>query len=226
MRFIARCVCNVVKKNNVRVYYYAFLPAKVGRKMRMRLIARCVCNVVKKNNVRVYYYAFLPAKVGRKMRMRLIARILQGEFTMNSDEILENKDPAFIGAIFSNVLEILQLYGWFILIALGAVYFLYSRIQPWMYKVSQKIKDDQYKKLDEGTIHTRMEAMERARLKMQESLNEQARLFAEQQKIKEEKKRQDKIVDWERHQQGKGYRSKTKAMAKHLSTNNKYNNSK
>ncbi|KAK6963625.1 selenoprotein S [Biomphalaria glabrata] len=129
-----------------------------------------------------------------------------------SDESdLQNKDPAFIGAILSNVTEFLQLYGWFIVLALAAVYFLYSRIQPWLYRASQRREENSYKKLDVGVAQSRLEAMEKARQKMQAELDEQARVFAEQLKIKEEKKRQEKIEDWERHLQGKGYKSKTKA---------------
>nr|KAI8734752.1 selenoprotein S-like [Biomphalaria glabrata] len=130
-----------------------------------------------------------------------------------SDESdLQNKDPAFIGAILSNVTEFLQLYGWFIVLALAAVYFLYSRIQPWLYRASQRREENSYKKLDVGVAQSRLEAMEKARQKMQAELDEQARVFAEQLKIKEEKKRQEKIEDWERHLQGKGYKSKTKAL--------------
>ncbi|CAL1541688.1 unnamed protein product [Lymnaea stagnalis] len=123
----------------------------------------------------------------------------------------ENEDPAIVGAIISSVIGILQLYGWFILIGIGAAYYLYRQIRPWYSQVSQQREFNQYKKIDTGGAQSRLEAMERARLKMQQELDAQAKEFAEKQKKKDEEKRKEKIEDWERHLQGKGYRSKTKA---------------
>lgn len=59
-------------------------------------------------------------------------------------------------------------------------------------------------------ILERERAVDSARLRMQEDYNKRAQLHAEKIKEMEEKKRQDRIEDWDRHQRGEGYRNKTK----------------
>uniref|UniRef100_K1QSC8 Selenoprotein S n=1 Tax=Magallana gigas TaxID=29159 RepID=K1QSC8_MAGGI len=63
---------------------------------------------------------------------------------------------------------------------------------------------------DPDTTQRRLEAMERARMKLQEEHDAKAAMYAEQQKQKEEEKRKQKIEEWENLQDGKGYRSKVK----------------
>ncbi|XP_059140513.1 selenoprotein S-like [Physella acuta] len=122
-----------------------------------------------------------------------------------------NEDPAFIQAVFSTATGILQLYGWVILIGILLAYYLYGKLRSYFSHLSQQRQEDQYKRLDTSAAQSRLEAMERSRLRMQAKLDEQAREFAERQKKKEEEKRKERIEDWERHQEGKGYRSKKKA---------------
>uniref|UniRef100_A0A0B7B5N6 Selenoprotein S n=1 Tax=Arion vulgaris TaxID=1028688 RepID=A0A0B7B5N6_9EUPU len=122
-----------------------------------------------------------------------------------------NEDPEIIGTAFQTVIDVLQLYGWFILFVIIAVLYLGSKVRPWLDQLSQQRDINSYKKMDSGVAQSRLEAMERARLKMQAQLDEEAKRFAERQKAKEEEKRNQRLEDWERHCQGKGYRSKTKA---------------
>merc|ERR1712003_334021 len=55
----------------------------------------------------------------------------------------------------------------------------------------------------------RLEAMRRAREKLQAEVDAAAAIEAEKLKEREEQQRQEKIEDWERHKKGMGYRSKT-----------------
>ncbi|RUS83922.1 hypothetical protein EGW08_008336, partial [Elysia chlorotica] len=121
-----------------------------------------------------------------------------------------NEDPAFVGVVTDAVLGTLQQYGWFILIGIAILAYLYNRFRPQLDQWQEKRETDSYKKMDAGVVHSRMEAMERARERMQAQLDEQAKAFAEKQRQKEEEKRQARLEDWDRHQQGKGYRSKVK----------------
>lgn len=122
----------------------------------------------------------------------------------------ENRDPEIVGAIFDTVTGVLQLYGWTILIVVVAVLYIGSKVKPWLQKHSQQNVTNSYKKMDTGEIQDRLEAMERARLRMQAQHDEEARKFAERQKEKEEEKRSKRLEEWEKHRQGQGYHSKVR----------------
>ncbi|KAK3699676.1 hypothetical protein RRG08_062467 [Elysia crispata] len=123
---------------------------------------------------------------------------------------LKNEDPEFVGVVKDTVLGTLQQYGWFILIGIAIIVYLYNRYRPQLEQWRDQREADSYKKMDEGVAYSRLEAMERARQRMQAQLDEQAKEFAEKQRQKEEEKRQARLEDWDRHQQGKGYRSKVR----------------
>ncbi|XP_010785662.1 selenoprotein S [Notothenia coriiceps] len=59
---------------------------------------------------------------------------------------------------------------------------------------------------DAALVARRQEAMEAARMKMQEELDAKASIFREKQKQQEEEKRRQKIKIWDSMQQGKSYR--------------------
>ncbi|GFS20714.1 selenoprotein S [Elysia marginata] len=128
-------------------------------------------------------------------------------------EDLKNEDPEIVGVAKDTVLGILQQYGWFILIGIALVAYLYNRYRPHLDQWQEQREANSYKKMDEGVAQARMEAMDRARQRMQAQLDEQAKEFAEKQRQKEEEKRQARLEDWDRHQEGKGYRSKTKPVS-------------
>lgn len=123
--------------------------------------------------------------------------------------ILINENP--LSGYFQWGLEFIQGYGWFLV--LGVIVFLYfkSKLSPTIEKYRQQAEDARAKRnYDPGRAQEKLEAMEAARRRMQEQFDSQAARYAEQQKIKEEEKRQQKIEDWDGHLEGKGYRSKYK----------------
>ncbi|XP_076457760.1 selenoprotein S-like [Babylonia areolata] len=127
-------------------------------------------------------------------------------------DILQNETPESLTGAVSAGFAFLQQYGWFLLLGVVVVLYLKSRfLQPRLDSWQQQREDASYKKMDEGKAQSQLEAMERARQRMQEQLDRQAAEYKLKQKEKEEKARQEKIADWERHQEGKGYRSKIRA---------------
>ncbi|XP_012935437.1 selenoprotein S [Aplysia californica] len=123
----------------------------------------------------------------------------------------KNEDPAFISAGVDLVVSTIQTYGWFVvaLVLLGV--YLASKLRPQLNAWREQRESGACKKTDVNAASSRMEAMQRARQRMQEQLDAQAKVFMEQQAEKEERQRQERLEDWERHQQGRGYRSKVKA---------------
>ncbi|XP_033758453.1 selenoprotein S-like [Pecten maximus] len=123
---------------------------------------------------------------------------------------LQNENPQIVSDAFSTATQILQQYGWFIV--LGCLFLLYirSKIKPAYTQMKRRAEESRDKKLDPDVAQSRLEAMERARQKLQEEHDARASLYKEKQLVKEEEKRQTKIEEWENLQQGKAYRSKIK----------------
>ncbi|BFZ14155.1 hypothetical protein BsWGS_17194 [Bradybaena similaris] len=117
-------------------------------------------------------------------------------------EIPQNRDPAIFGAVYDTVTGVLELYGWTILIVVVAVVYISSKVKPWLYGRSQQSVTSSYKKMDSGVIQDRLEAMERARLRMQAQHDEEARKFAERQREKEDEKRRQRLEEWEKQRHG------------------------
>lgn len=125
--------------------------------------------------------------------------------------ILKNEAPQGLLSVFSTGFEFMQEYGWFILLALVAILYIKNKfIQPKLAQWQQTREENKYKKMDSGKIQEQAERLEKARQKMQAELDKQAEEYKIKQQQKEEKARQDRIADWDRHQEGKGYRSKVK----------------
>ncbi|XP_022324853.1 selenoprotein S-like [Crassostrea virginica] len=123
----------------------------------------------------------------------------------------KNEDPAFVNDIFQSVVGFLQQYGWFILLGVLVLLYIKSKLEPKIRKMKAKAEDISYqKKYDPDTAQRRLEAMERARIRLQEEHDAKAAVYAEQQKQREEEKRKQKIEEWENLQEGKAYRSKVK----------------
>ncbi|XP_067677104.1 selenoprotein S-like [Haliotis asinina] len=125
-------------------------------------------------------------------------------------QVLRNENPAFITDVFSTGVEVIQTYGWFLLAGVFLLLYLRNKFQASWDKMQKSREEESYKKYDVGVAQSRLEAMERSRQRMQEQLNAQAEEYAEKQRKKEEEKRKQKIEDWDRHLEGKGYRSKYK----------------
>lgn len=123
----------------------------------------------------------------------------------------KSKNTAFLSVLFDSGVEYLQQYGWFILLGVLILLYIKTKLDPKIRKLKSKAEDISYqKKFDPDTTQRRLEAMERARKKLQEEHDAKAAMYAEQQKQKEEEKRKQKIEEWENLQDGKGYRSKVK----------------
>ncbi|XP_002738710.1 selenoprotein S-like [Saccoglossus kowalevskii] len=121
----------------------------------------------------------------------------------------ENETPDLVKGGLNDVTVFLGQYGWYIIFAIVAFFFLKQKLQPKIHKFQKKREENSYyTRYDASTIESRQEAMMRARMRMQEEHDEKAKIAEEERKKKEEQKRQERIEDWDRHQQGKGYRSK------------------
>lgn len=123
----------------------------------------------------------------------------------------KNEDPEFVTGIFNTGVGFLQQYGWFLLLGVLVLLYIKSKLDPKIRQMKTKAEDVSYqKKFDPDTAQRRLEAMERARMRLQEEHDAKAAVYAEQQKQREEEKRKQKIEEWDSFQEGKGYRSKYK----------------
>ncbi|XP_046558541.1 selenoprotein S-like [Haliotis rubra] len=140
-------------------------------------------------------------------------------------EVLRNENPALVSNVFSTGVEVIQTYGWFLLAGVLLPFYLRKKFQASWDKMQKSREEESYKKLtfffidqvlvpNVGVAQSRHEAMEQSRQRMQEQLNAQAEEYAEKQRKKEEEKRKQKIEDWDRHLEGKGYRSRYKPRHK------------
>lgn len=106
----------------------------------------------------------------------------------------------------------------FVLIIIGVgFYFLYQRkIKPYLAPKWEEFKRRREEEAEIAAIkknpdlyRERMEAVERARQRMQEQYDMAAQELKEKEAAKEEAKRQEKIQEWENFKDGKGYRNKS-----------------
>jgi len=106
---------------------------------------------------------------------------------------------------------------WMLLILAILTYKIWRMIKPSImeryYGWQERRKEEEYaaryhKNPDE--FRDKMEAMDAARAAMQERYDRDAVSWAEKQREKEERKRQQDIQDWEDHKQGKGYKNAEK----------------
>ncbi|KAF3833254.1 hypothetical protein F7725_026919 [Dissostichus mawsoni] len=102
-----------------------------------------------------------------------------------------------------NVGELLSLYGWYLLFGTLLVYLLLQYLSR---RRSSQRSPPPPTPQDAALVARRQEAMEAARMKMQEELDAKASIFREKQKQQEEEKRRQKIEIWDSMQQGKSYR--------------------
>ncbi|XP_034052502.1 selenoprotein S [Gymnodraco acuticeps] len=102
-----------------------------------------------------------------------------------------------------NVGELLSLYGWYLLFGTLLVYLLLQYLSR---RRSSQRSPPPPTPQDSALVARRQEAMEAARMKMQEELDAKASIFREKQKQQEEEKRRQKIEIWDSMQQGKSYR--------------------
>lgn len=138
----------------------------------------------------------------------------QGDPPQETPTLLQNQTPDFILNAANAGLLFIQSYGWFILIGALLVAYLYDRYKSsyadWIQQ-RQERKDEAERKKNPDQVLATQVAMETARARLQE----QVRIDSERQRIEREKReeeaRQEKIDEWEKHQRGGGYHSKSKS---------------
>lgn len=120
-----------------------------------------------------------------------------------------NETPGFIKDIFDTVVVFLQSYGWFVVLGLAVAFYFKGYIeQAFRRWRSNSHQPTDYHRYDSDAVLSRQQAMDEARRRMQEQYDAQAARHEEEMKKKQEEKRKQKLEDWDRHLEGKGYRSK------------------
>ncbi|XP_060081458.1 selenoprotein S-like [Ylistrum balloti] len=131
---------------------------------------------------------------------------------------LQNENPQIVSDVFTTVTQILQQYGWFIVFGCLVLLYIRSKVKPAYSQMKKRAEESRDKKIDPDVAQSRMEAMERARQRLQEEHDAKASHYAEKQLLKEEEKRQTRIEEWDNLQQGKAYRSKIKPREENSET--------
>jgi len=117
--------------------------------------------------------------------------------------------------ISTTVYTFLSDYGWFVLIAIAICAYLWQKYvsESWSQyssTLSQTTTTAAAKKHDDANaVLARHEALLAARQRMQDEQNRLSAIAKEEMAKREEEKRQQKIKEWELHQKGGGYHSKT-----------------
>lgn len=121
----------------------------------------------------------------------------------------ENSTPRFLVDTFYLGVGFLERYGWLIVIGLVILVFLWSKLKPFWKELQNKWERQQeIANFDPIKAASQQERMEDARRRLQEKQDAKAAKFVEDQKLADETRRREKIEDWDRHQEGKGYRTK------------------
>lgn len=127
------------------------------------------------------------------------------------NDIPENKTPEAVTSILNSVLAFISSYGWTIVFIFVVANLLWSHFQPkwrqWRARQLQQLQDMEYHRNPDLLIE-REEAVARSRQRLQEEHDSLARQYAEKQKEVEEKKRREKIEQWEKLQHGKSGKDK------------------
>lgn len=132
------------------------------------------------------------------------------------DDAQPPPQPSNIDYFLHNMLVYLS-NPWMLLVLAILTYKIWQAIKPSImdryYGWQERRKEEEYaaryhKNPDE--FRHKMEAMDAARAAMQDRYDRDAVLWAEKQREKEERKRQQDIEDWENHRQGKGYKNAEK----------------
>jgi len=123
--------------------------------------------------------------------------------------VLSNKNPYFLSSVVSSIWSVFEAHGYVILVGAVITYYVYQKLVDYLEQKVQSKRDGVQSNLSPEEQMNRLEAMRRAREKLQAEVDVAAAVEAEKIREREEQQRQDKIEDWERHKKGEGYRSKT-----------------
>jgi len=116
---------------------------------------------------------------------------------------------------FSLIISFVEANGWFILIGCILLYFLYNKFKNNFSSNSRPSLS--HRDVDEEKELRRLQAIEAVRQRQQAALDAAAAKYLEEKKLKEERLAKEKAEEWEKHQQGLGYHSKTKKQEDDLS---------
>lgn len=126
-----------------------------------------------------------------------------------ADNIPQNKAPAFFADVFYVGVGFLENYGWFIVFGVIILIFLWSKLKPYWRDLQRRWEQQRdIANFDPIQAASQQERMEDVRRRLQEQHDAKAAKFIEDKMVEEENRRKERIEDWDRHQQGKGYRSK------------------
>ncbi|TRZ23662.1 hypothetical protein HGM15179_003461 [Zosterops borbonicus] len=112
-------------------------------------------------------------------------------------------------ALQHTVGSVLSSYGWYMLLAAVAVYFLVQKVSRSLAWSGGRPGAAEAAE-EPDVVVRRQEALAAARLRMQEELNAQAEKYKEKQRQLEEERRRQKIAMWESMQEGKSYKGNLK----------------
>ncbi|XP_026333631.1 uncharacterized protein LOC113240515 [Hyposmocoma kahamanoa] len=117
------------------------------------------------------------------------------------EEIIAEEDSSATRAIMEPltfVLHFLASYGWMILATTGLLLFILHKMKPRYYRWKEAQEDAAYHK-DPDTVLSRLEAIQRARMRQQETLESASERAKEAQKQREEAKRREAIARIEKY---------------------------
>ncbi|XP_078655772.1 selenoprotein S-like [Branchiostoma floridae x Branchiostoma belcheri] len=124
-----------------------------------------------------------------------------------------SQDPTIVQDTYKIVRGLLTQYGWLVLFVIVVLMYLKSKLNPYIEQYRRKRENaTNQAAYNPDVALSRQEAMEQARLRMQEKQDALAAQYAEELRKREEAKREEKIEEWEKLQQGKGYHSKTRVQ--------------
>lgn len=128
-------------------------------------------------------------------------------------QIPQNETPLILATGFDTIILVIQTYGWFLMMGVFAIMYLYQKYKPsyekWKQEQENK-REDELRKKDPDRSYAIQLSMEQARHKLQERVSADAEIKRNREKEIAEQKRLQKIQEWENHKQGKGYHSKQK----------------
>jgi len=136
---------------------------------------------------------------------------------------LQNQTPELITSGLGVVISLVEQYGWFILIGVAVIAYIANKYKPsyesWS-RHREDMREAEERKKDPDRSYAVQLSMEQARLRMQETVSANAEVKRMKDAEIAEKKRLEKIEEWERHKQGKGYHSKSATKPDDTNTTN------
>jgi hypothetical protein len=131
--------------------------------------------------------------------------------TVHPEEFPKNTTPPVLMNVFYLVINVIQTYGWFIVFGLILLFIMRKRILSYLDDLYTRRQQQQdLHRYDTNEAFRRQEAMDAARRKLQEAYDVQTAIYAAEKQKKDDEKRKELLADWDRHQDGKGYKSKYK----------------